>query len=257
MAAGTGMEEVFEEVLPTSHNFRLSSGDLLKLGTIREEELKKKNAQKMKRLGLSVDHSMSVAVSKPKSSITGTDNIKQRKSDVVKVNIEYLYTLMPYLKRYNSACALCVITRYFGENKSRPSGLLLKCLLKCSGKTCKFTFTVHVFNNGSSFVTSSSPSIFHLINERISRPIRGSRRRAIKDKFQAGGSVYRVHAQYHQQRTIKEKTAFNYDATGKSKAIFKKIKAEATAETLLAADVNTGLFARCSNFRRGLHEVKR
>ncbi|CAF1563640.1 unnamed protein product, partial [Rotaria magnacalcarata] len=67
---------------------------------------------------------------------------------------------------------------------------------------------VHVLNNGYCFLIATNRKIFHRVNEKISRPIRGSQRRAIMDKFKAGGSVYRVHAQYDEKRTIHEKKAF-------------------------------------------------
>jgi len=75
----------------------------------------------------------------------------------------------------------------------------------------------------------------------MSRPVRSSHRREVMEKFKAGGSVYGVHAQYNQKRTLLEKKGFNYDATGKSKKVFKKIKAEAVAESLLAPDVTSSI----------------
>jgi hypothetical protein len=66
--------------------------------------------------------------------------------------------------------------------------------------------------------------IFHRVGERYSRSIRGSRRQRIKEKFRAGGSVYRVHAEYDQQQTENENCGFNYDGTGKSKKSFQENK---------------------------------
>ncbi|CAF4160028.1 unnamed protein product, partial [Rotaria magnacalcarata] len=63
-----------------------------------------------------------------------------------------------------------------------------------------------------------------------------SQRRAIMDKFKAGGSVYHVHAQYDEKRTIHGKNGSNSNATGKSNKVFKKIKAEANAEYSLLPD---------------------
>ncbi|CAF1599964.1 unnamed protein product, partial [Rotaria magnacalcarata] len=82
------------------------------------------------------------------------------------------------------------------KNISQPTTLLLRCTLKCSG---------HVLNNGYCFLIATNRKIFHRVNEKISRPMCGSQRRAIMDKFKAGGSVYRVHAQYDEKRTIHEK----------------------------------------------------
>ncbi|CAM4838592.1 unnamed protein product, partial [Rotaria magnacalcarata] len=84
------------------------------------------------------------------------------------------------------------------------------CTLKCSG---------HVLNNGYCVLIATNRKIFHRVNEKISRPIRGSQRRAIMDKFKAGGSVY----------------------PGKSKKVFKKIKAETNAESLLSPDISLGI----------------
>lgn len=246
VAVGTNLEEVFEKALSTSFNFRLTSVDLLKLKNAREKEFQTKDDRKMKQMGLSNDLSQLSSASKSQSNTVSINDTRKQTSkgtndDGPKVDVEYLHTLMPYLKHYNAACALCVRTRYFGQNKTRSNGLLLKCLLKCGGKKCPFSCAVHVLNDGSCTVTSFSPNIFHSADERISRPIRGSKRRAIKDKFEAGASVYRLHAQYSQQRTSNEKVGFNYDSTGKTKAVFKKIKAETVAETHLAPDVHTGM----------------
>ncbi|CAF5225701.1 unnamed protein product, partial [Rotaria magnacalcarata] len=95
--------------------------------------------------------------------------------------------------------------------------LLVRCILKCNGRSCKFKCTVQVLNNGFCFAIALNRKIFHHVGERIGRPIRGSRRQAIIDKFKSGASVYRLHSQYHEQRT------------------------EATAESLLSPDVTLGI----------------
>ena len=246
VASGVEVEEVFEEALATAYNFRLTPSDLQKLKNIREEELRKKKYRRMKHLGLILDEIQPKTIFKTRSNNMRSDHTTKEKQNIntsgsAKVNIEYLLILLPYLKHYNSSCGFCVCTRYFGQDNVKPTSLLLRCMLKCNGTKCPFTCTVHVLNNDSCFIVSSNPNISHLVAERISRPIRGSRRREIMEKFQAGGSVYRVHAQYDQKRTVKEKKAFNHDTTGKSKGIFKKIKAEAVAATLLAPPAETGL----------------
>ncbi|CAF2146074.1 unnamed protein product [Rotaria magnacalcarata] len=119
--------------------------------------------------------------------------------------MEYLNILLPHLKHYNAYCALCICTRYFGKNISQSTALLLRCTLKCSGHVCNFKCKFYVLNNGYCFLIATNRKIFHHANEKISRPIRGSQRRAIMDKLKAGGSVYRVHAQYDEKRTIHEK----------------------------------------------------
>ncbi|CAF3771474.1 unnamed protein product [Rotaria sordida] len=60
-------------------------------------------------------------------------------------------------------------------------------------------------------------------SERISRPIRGSRRRASIEKFKADASVYRLHAQYDKERTKNER------------------KAEVTAQSSLISDITSGI----------------
>ncbi|CAF0988627.1 unnamed protein product [Rotaria sordida] len=78
-------------------------------------------------------------------------------------------------------------------------------------------------------------------SERISRPIRGSRRQAIIEKFKTDASVYRLHAQYDKERTKNERKGFNYDCIRKSRKIFKKIKAEVTAQSSLISDITSGI----------------
>ncbi|CAF4150543.1 unnamed protein product [Rotaria sp. Silwood2] len=252
VASGVPIDEVFEATLPQLYDFRLNPNQLIKMSQIRKEEYKKIGDRKMKLLGL-MDDSSSTSLKKKllknTSALVSTNQISndmynRKKNDstiTAKVNIEYLHILLPHLKRYNATCALCISTRYFGKNMSRSSGLLVRCTLKCSGKVCKFKCTVRVMNNGYCFLIALNQKVFHRVNERIGRPIRGSQRRAIMDKFKAGGSVYRIHAQYDEQRTMHERQGFNYDTTGKSKKIFKKIKAEADAETLLSPNVNLGI----------------
>jgi hypothetical protein len=252
VASGVPIEEVFEVTLPQVHRFLLNQTELIKMTQLRQQELKKRYDRKMELLGLAPSSSYSSL--KMKQSKNGTTSVitntinnnlcNQKDSDSLsygKVNIEYLNILLPHLKHYNAFCALCICTRYFGKKVSKSTCLLLRCTLKCSGVNCKFKCTVHVFNNGYCFVTAINQQIFHRINERISRPIRGSRRRLIMDKFKAGGTVYRLHAQYYEQRTRQEKQGFNYDTTGKSKKIFKKIKAEADAESLLSPNITLGI----------------
>ncbi|CAF2178781.1 unnamed protein product [Rotaria magnacalcarata] len=133
---------------------------------------------------------------------------KDQKAKIIsKVNIEYLNILLPHLKHYNAYCALCMCTRYFGKNISQSTTLLLRCTLKCSGHVCNFN-----------------------------RPIRGSQRRAIMDKFKAGGSVYHVHAQYDEKRTIHGKKVLILMQLASRKKVFKKIKVEANAEYSLLPD---------------------
>ncbi|CAF3542908.1 unnamed protein product, partial [Rotaria socialis] len=250
VAAGVRIEQVFEATLSQTHHFRLNETELLKMNQYRQEELKKKSDKKMNMLGLTSD--LSALLKKKSKSGHASTTLNDVNADecykkdqnakiINKVNIEYLNTLLPHLKHYNAYCGMCICTRYFGKNISQPTALLHRCTLKCSGHVCHFKCKVHVLNNGYCFVIAINRKICHRVNEKIGRPIRGSQRRAIMDKFKAGGSVYRVHAQYEEKRTIHEKKGFNYDATGKSKKVFKKIKAEANAESLLSPDISLGI----------------
>lgn len=257
MATGTSIEQTFERTLSQKYNFRLTETELLKMNKYRKEESEKHHDRKMKKMGLVFDTLPSVSSSSSSSlkarsrytdfSMTNdrTDDehgrsCKPRKTDI-KVNIEYFNMLLPHLKHYNAYCGLCICTRYFGKNASKSTALLLKCTLKCSGKVCKFKCQVYILNNGYCFVVASNRTILHHINEKISRPIRGSKRKLIMEKFKAGGSVFRVHAQYDELRTMNERQGFNYDKTGKSRKVFKKIKAEAIAESLLSPNVYSGI----------------
>lgn len=254
VAAGVNIETTFEKTLPYSHQFRLSQTDLVKMNEIRQQQVKKLKDRRMRSLGLTPDSPL--PLTRRKQSITKHSSVVVRSTNndsnyvhrtgndvrgYRKVDIEYFNTLLPYLKRYNPACALCIKSRYFGKNVSNPTHLLVKCLLKCSGKDCYFKCTVYIRNNGYGFIVASSRQVFHHVSERLSRPIRGSQRELIKDKFRSDASVYRIHAQYDKKRTADEKKGFNYDTTGKSRKIFKKIKAEAVAESLLSPDVITSI----------------
>ncbi|CAF4046711.1 unnamed protein product [Rotaria sp. Silwood2] len=241
VASGVIIEETFEETLSQKHHFRLNQSELIKLNLLRQQNLMKEFDRKMQSVGLA-----------PKTSILKANQSKNDKNfnnskknqDVKlnsKVNIEYLNILLPHLKHYNAACGLCIRSRYFGKNMSTPNSLLLRCILKCNGAYCHFKCTVHVLNNGYCFIIALNQKVIHHVGERISRPIRGSQRQAIIDKFKSGASVHRLHTQYSERRSAKEKRSFNYDFTGKSKAIFKKIKAEATANSLLSPDVLSGI----------------
>lgn len=152
---------------------------------------------------------------------------------------------MPHLKHYNAACSLCIRTRYFGADMSKPTSVLVNFVLQCGGKKsgCPFSCKVHIFNNGFSFVVALNSKIFHDVKQRYSRPIRGSLREEIKSKLRRNASVYRVHAEYDAKRTKEEKQGFNFDATGTKKTVFKTIKATATLETLLSPNISESISA--------------
>ncbi|CAF3994377.1 unnamed protein product, partial [Rotaria sp. Silwood1] len=250
VAAGVSINETYEDTLKQRHFFRLRQNELLKMNKYRHEKLEKVSNRKLQLMGLAIDScSFGKKQSKNGKMSTTNNNVNfdesyEEYNDVKKkskVNIEYLNLLLPHLKHYNSVCALCIRSRYFGKNVSKPNSLLVRCILQCSGSTCKFKCTVNVLNNGDCFVIAINQNIFHHVGERLSRPIRGSQRQALIEKFKSGASVYRLHAQYDRERTKNEKKGFNYDRTGKSKKIFKKIKAEAIAESLLSPDITLGI----------------
>ncbi|CAF4808358.1 unnamed protein product, partial [Rotaria socialis] len=250
VASGVMIEEIYERTLPQTHDFRLNQTEIVKLNLFRQQDLNKQSDRRMRSMGLAPE-TLTVKTSQSKISIRSTstndksDDTSYKKNNDVKsnrkVNIEYLNLLLPHLKHYNAACGLCVRSRYFGKNVSKSNALLVRCILKCNGRSCKFKCNVQVLNNGFCFVIALNRKIFHHVGERIGRHIRGSRRQAIIDKFKSGASVYRLHSQYHEQRSKNEKKGFNYDSTGKSKKVFKKIKAEATVESLLSPDVTLGI----------------
>lgn len=45
--------------------------------------------------------------------------------NIRRVNIDYFYILLPYLKQYNSACGLCVQNRRFGKKMVNATDLLI------------------------------------------------------------------------------------------------------------------------------------
>jgi hypothetical protein len=74
-------------------------------------------------------------------------------------------------------------------------------------------------------------------------------RSLLKKQFANGASVYRVYQERLQKRTIEERNANNYDSTGKSRNILRKIKSEGVIESLLAADFDQALFKLYEKFQ--------
>lgn len=249
VAAGVPIEKAFEETLPHTYQFRLTPERLLRMHQIRKAEIEKKSNKKLHEMGLLPLNQASKIESKRVEKIfrgkaskernTSNNGLESRSRRLV--NIEYFDILYPHLKHYNSSCGLCISTRYFGTDASDPAKLLVRCNLKCNGSVCPFECTIHILNNGNCIVHSRSSKIHHLVTERLSRPIRGMKRKEIMEKFKLGTSVHRIHAEYDARRTKKEKQGFNYDSTGKSKRIFKKIKHEAMSEGILTKDSMLGV----------------
>jgi len=229
IASGVAIEQVYDKILPRTHQSRLQPQQLVKLKKIRDDEIEKMHNRKMKRIGLDAD---------PSSNENSNDNIEKKR-----VNVEYYYIIESNLKRYNSACAFCVRSRYFGKNRSAPTSLLLKCMFTCrgKGKGCHFRCNVYVLNNGLFFINAMNSHIYHEANYRYSRFLRNPVRGKVQTVLLSGASVYRVHAQYAGKRTPEEKEGFNHDKTGNSRGVFTKAKAEAMAETRLAPELNISL----------------
>jgi hypothetical protein len=66
-------------------------------------------------------------------------------------------------------------------------------------------------------------------------------RALLKKQFINGASVFRIYQDRLQKRTYEERSANNYDTTGKSRNILRKIKSESVTELLLASDINESL----------------
>jgi hypothetical protein len=127
---------------------------------------------------------------------------------------------------------------------------LLRCTLYCAGRpVCPFSCSVIVGNNGGGNIVVTNTTIQHPRGTKISRPIRQPMRSLLKKQFANGASVYRVYQERLQKRTIEERNANNYDSTGKSRNILRKIKSEGVIESLLAADVDQALFKLYEKFQ--------
>ncbi|CAF0912387.1 unnamed protein product [Adineta ricciae] len=251
VAAGVPLQVVFECTLPRTFQAKLSSTALVNLLQYRQQILNQEHDAKMRKMGLLPV--TSISLSQKKQSNNGSNSPSNKRTKRVpstegsdqplarKVNIEYLDIILPYLKRYNPYCGLCVCTRRFGNDLSNPTHYIIKCVLKCNDTDCKFSCRVFVLNNGDLHVSTSHNTVCHDVKRRVARPIRGLKRKELAEKFRSGALVYQVHGQYSEKRTTLEKMGFNYDSTGKSKLIFKKIKAEVVAESLLSPNVTSSI----------------
>jgi len=165
----------------------------------------------------------------------------QNKIKNSKVDVEYLYIILPYIKQFNKYCGLCVRNCTFGVTND-DHHQLLRCKLYCAGRPiCPFKCSVIVGNNGGGHIIVTDTTIRHPRGTKISRPIRQPIRSLLKKQFANGASVYRVYQERLQKRTVEERKANNYDSTGKSRNILRKIKSEGITESLLAPDVDQAL----------------
>lgn len=167
-----------------------------------------------------------------------------------RVDVEYLYILLPYIKQFNAYCGLCVRNCSFGVRQGEHHQLL-RCLLYCAGRpVCPFICSVIIKNNGQGHVIVTNSAVRHPRNVKITRPIRFPMRSNLKKQFANGASVYRLYHDRLQSRTHDERQGNNYDIVGKSKGILRKIKSEGFVESLIAADVDEGVHKLCQKFRR-------
>lgn len=154
----------------------------------------------------------------------------------------YLYILLPYIKRFNGYCALCVRDCTFGQT-TIDRNQLLRCKLYCKARPiCPFSCSIILTNNGGGTVVVSTTEIRHPRGVKIARPIRAPVRDSIKKQFANGATVFRVHQEKLQARSVEERRANNYDNSGKSRNIIRKIKSEGVNESLLAENVDQGLY---------------
>jgi hypothetical protein len=157
------------------------------------------------------------------------------------VDVEYLYILLPYIKRFNGYCALCVRNCTFGTTTA-DRNQLLRCTLYCKARpTCPFTCSVIITNNGLGTIVVSNTAVRHQRGTKIARPIRAPVRDSIKKQFAHGASVFRVFQERLQSRSAHERKANNYDNSGKTRNIIRKIKSEGAVESLLSRDIDQSI----------------
>ncbi len=172
-------------------------------------------------------------------SVSSCDSIEEKPKES-KVDVEYLYILLPYIKQFNKYCALCVRNCTVGLT-TQDRNQLLWCMLYCAGRPiCSFKCSVIVVTNSS---------VRHARGVKISRPIRVPMRSLLKKQFAHGASVYRIYQERMQKWTAEERNANNYDTVGKIRHILRKIRSEGVVESLLAPDVDQGLYKFHEQFK--------
>ncbi|CAF4196118.1 unnamed protein product, partial [Rotaria sordida] len=177
-------QEDFHIQLPPSFNFKLQPVDLVKLQSIRTKKNNKKEPRLHEPMGLPIEidkttNKKKIFISKTIKTNTINNNISashdsnqeiQKKES--RVDVEYLYILLPYIKKFNTYCALCVRNCTFGQT-TKDRNQLLRCLLYCSGKPlCNFTCFIIVLNNGQGHIIVNNNTVRHAPGIKISRPIR-------------------------------------------------------------------------------------
>ncbi|CAF1463253.1 unnamed protein product, partial [Rotaria sordida] len=177
-------QEDFHIQLPSSFNFKLQPVDLMKLQSIRTNKNYKKEARLYTAMGLPIEidtttNKKTIFISKTIKTNTINNNINasydsdqeiQKKES--RVDVEYLYILLPYIKKFNTYCVLCVCKCTFGQT-TKDRNQLLRCSLYCSGKPlCSFNCFIIVLNNGQDHIIVNNTTVRHAPGIKISRPIR-------------------------------------------------------------------------------------
>lgn len=167
-----------------------------------------------------------------------------------RVDVEYLYILLPYLKKFNSYCSLCVRNCTFGA-RTEEQHQLLRCSLYCAGRPiCPFVCSIIIKNSGSGVIAVTNADVRHKRGVKISRPIRQPLRSTLKKQFANGAAVYRLYQDRLQSRAEKERKSNNYDVVGRSRQILRKIKSEGAMESMIAANVDEGVWKLYEQFHR-------
>ncbi|CAF4202257.1 unnamed protein product [Rotaria sordida] len=194
-------QEDFHIQLPSSFNFKLQPVDLMKLQSIRTNKNYKKEARLYTAMGLPIEidtttNKKTIFISKTIKTNTINNNINasydsdqeiQKKES--RVDVEYLYILLPYIKKFNTYCVLCVCKCTFGQT-TKDRNQLLRCSLYCSGKPlCSFNCFIIVLNNGQDHIIVNNTTVRHAPGIKISRPIREPIRSLFKEKFKNSASV--------------------------------------------------------------------
>ena len=185
--------------------------------------------------------------------LLGSSILEEKTEKESDVDVEYLYILLPYLKRFNPYCGLCVRNCTFGATEL-ICRQLLRCNLRCIGNpTCPFKCSVIVLNSGLTYVIVANEMIKHKIGTKICRPIRKPIRCLIKNQFSQGASVYRLHQERLQKRTEEERKGRNYDGIGTSRNTLRKIKSEGIIESLLSPVVDDSLSKLLEQFQKDIN----
>ncbi|CAF1441600.1 unnamed protein product [Adineta ricciae] len=158
-----------------------------------------------------------------------------------KMDVQYLYILLPYIKKFNKYCGLGVRNTSFGLQTDRHCKLL-RCTLRCVGRPlCPFVCSIIINNNGEGHIIVTNTTIRHPRGKKIARPMREPVRSILKKQFADGASVYRIYQDRLKKRTIEERRGNNYDTVGKTRSVLRKIKSEGLMESLLDPDADKGL----------------